>query len=114
MSERERRMLRQKEKEKIERDLDEEFLRITEPISQWIGRILWVILACVALETLYWLTILAPVGFLAIIDRLLTVMETGAVLGLAALFITQAIQAQRFEDRKNEVLAPYQDLEESF
>ena len=105
-------MLRQKEKEKLERELDDEFLRISEPISKWIGRLIGVMMVCVGLETLYWLTILAPVGFLGAVDKLLTVLETFGVLGLAALFITQAVQGQRFEEHKNQVLAPYEDLKE--
>ena len=103
-------MLRGKKLERVKMELDEEFMKQNEPYSLWTSRVLGLLGICVLLETLYWYTILTPVGFLKALDVLLTFAETVGIIGLAGLLIMQAIQAQRYEAHREEVLAPYQNI----
>lgn len=101
---------RNQERNKLLMQLDDEYLRQNEVPSWWAGKLIGLFAVCLGLECIFWLTILTPAAGLSYyLNIFLKFAETISIIGLAGIAIYQTIAGKRFEDRKREMLAPYQE-----
>ncbi len=93
---------------KLETQLDDDYLATNEPLSQWSGRLIGLLVFCLAGECLFWLSILVPNGFIWYLNTFLKIGETVGIVGLAALAILQSIESYKFEQRKAEAIKAFE------